>query len=80
MFGQQLLVDGPQGVELDIDGVDVEQRYAEFVGCGDGNRPRIRHLVIDEIGHQLLVGLAGGLGRFQDVLFRDNTVLYQAPW
>ena len=80
MFGQQFLINRPQGFEFDLDGVDIEQGDTEFVGSGHRNRARIRHLVVHEVGNQWFLGFAGIFGRFLNDLFRDNTVLYQAPW
>ena len=37
MLGQQLVGDQPDGVGIEVIGVQVEQRHAELVGGGDGD-------------------------------------------
>jgi len=35
MFAEEFLVDGAQALHVDLDGIEVQQRYAELVGCSD---------------------------------------------
>ena len=77
MLVEQLLIDGPQAVEIDVDGIEVQQGYTEFVGCGDGDGSGICHIVRHQIGDQGNLFLACGLRGLLYDLFGDNTVLHQ---
>ncbi len=50
---QQLLVDELDDVEVEVDGVEVEQRHAELVRGRDRNLTRVAETVSDEVRHQL---------------------------
>ena len=80
MLVDQLLVDGANDVEVDLDGVEVEQRYAEFVRRGDGDRARIGQFLVDEVGNQRHFLFLGGFGGLEELLLRDDAVLHEAPW
>src|SRR5215831_15210117 len=53
MLRQQLLFDEPDYVEVEVDGVEVEQRHAELVRGGDRNLTRVAEPVRDEVRHQM---------------------------
>ena len=50
---QQLLVDELDDVEVEVDGVEVEQRHAELVGRGDRDLPGVAQAVGHEVRHEI---------------------------
>ena len=65
---------------LDLDRVEVEKRYAKFMRCRDSHGTRIGQTFADQVRDQRHTFLLRGLGCVLELLFRDNTVLHQAPW
>ena len=50
---QQLLVDELDDVEIEVDGVEIEQRNAELVGGRDRDLPRIAEAIRHEVRHEV---------------------------
>ena len=50
---QQLLVDELDDVQVEVDGVEVEQRHAELVRRGDRDLPGVPHAIGDEVRHEI---------------------------
>lgn len=72
MFEQKFFVDQLDDVQVEVDGVEIEQRHAEFVGGGNGDLPSIRKPVGDEVRHQVrALALDGAQGRYQIGLGND---------
>ena len=78
MLADQVLVDRPDDVEINLDGVEVEQRYAEFMGGRDGDRAGFREVILDDVGDERLLLLASRIGGLLDHVFVDDAVLHQA--
>ena len=58
VLGEQLVADQPDGLEVEVDRVQVEQRHAEFVGGGDGDVARIGGAARDQLGDDAGLALA----------------------
>jgi hypothetical protein len=76
---QQLVVDEPGGLEVDLDGVEVQHRHAELLAGGPGDVPRVGQVLLDQVGDDRGVGglLRLGLGFRRDRLI-DDAFLDQA--
>ena len=78
MLGQQLVADQPDGLDVEVDRVQVEQRHAELVGGGDGDVAGIGGAAGDQLRDDADLALAGGVDRLQHGRLFDNAVLHQA--
>ncbi len=56
MFGEQLVGNQLDHVEVELNGIQVEQRHAEFLGRGDRDFLRLRDALGDQVRHQIAVG------------------------
>ena len=79
MLADQVLVDALDDVEVDLHGVEVEQRHAEFVRGGHGDGPGLGELVVDQVGDQRNFFLAGRFGRIVQLVLGDDAVLDEPP-
>ena len=50
VLAQQLVADDPDGLEVGLDRVQVQQRGAKLVGGGDRDFACVRQVVLDEVG------------------------------
>ena len=74
---QQLLVDELDDVQIEVDGVEVEQRNAELVSGGNRDLARVAEAVRDEMRHQIGALALDGIQRGHQVGFRNDAVLHQ---
>ena len=51
VLAQDLFADDADGVEVGLDGVQVQQRGAELLRGRDGDLARVGHVVLDQVGH-----------------------------
>ena len=52
MFQQKLLVDEPDDIQIEIDGIEVQQRDAEFVRRGDRDLPGVAEAIRHQMRHE----------------------------
>ena len=77
MLVDELLVDRPNTVDVEFDGVKVHQRHAELVRRGYSDSAGVGNILVDEIGdqrHLFFLGRLTGLGKLR---LGDDAVLYQ---
>ena len=75
---QQLLVDELDDVQVEVDGVEVEQRDAELVGGGDGDLPGVPQAIGDEVRHEISALALDGRQRGHQVGLRNDAVLHES--
>ncbi len=78
MLQEQLLVDELHDVEVEVYGVEVEQRYAELVGRRDRDLARVAEPVRNEVRHEVRALALDGLERRHQIGFRDDAVLHES--
>ena len=78
MLGQQLLVDELDHVQVDVDGIQIEQRHAELVGGRDGDLARVAYPVGNEMRHEVRALTVDGRKRRHEVGFRYHAVLHES--
>ncbi len=79
MFGEKLLVDETNHVEVELDRIEIEQRHAELVGGGHSDLAGVAELLRHEVRDEARAFAAYLLERRQEALFGDDAVLNQAP-
>jgi hypothetical protein len=78
MLGEQLVGDQLDGIEVRLDRVQIEQRYAEFLRGRNRDLARVRQVVRDQVRHQISVRILGGHHRLLHGLLVQQAVLDQA--
>ena len=78
VLGQQALVDRLDRFHIEVDGIEVEQRYAEFRRGGDCDLGGINQLPVDEVGDQADMLGFRPLDGMNYRVFRDQAVLDQS--
>ena len=79
MLGNQVLVDSADDLEIDFHGVEIQQRYAEFVRGSHGDGSRVGDFFTDQVRDEREALFSRGLDRFLELILGDDTVLYQPP-
>ena len=74
---QQLLVDELDDVEVEVDGVQVEQRDAELVSGRDRDLPRVAEPVRHEVRDEMRALAADRLERGHEVTLGNDAVLHE---
>ena len=74
MTPDDVFLDQLDHIGVDIDGVDVNQRHAEFHAGGVGDVATVHQLVFDQAGNQRYLLVEGILERALGVLLRQQTV------
>ena len=80
MLVDELLVDRPDDVEVDLDSVEIQQRHTEFVRGRDGNCPGFREILVDQVSDERHFLAACGFRGFGKLILSDDAVLDEAPW
>ena len=77
MLGEELVGDQLDGIDIGLNGFQVQQRHAEFLGRGDRDFARIGQAVGNEMGHQIGVGFLRRRHRLHHGLLFQQPVLDQ---
>ena len=77
MLREQLLVDELHDLEVEIDGVEVEQRHAELVRGRNRDLARIAEPVRDEMRNEVRALAADGFERGHEVGLGNDAILHQ---
>ena len=78
MLFDQLLVDGADHIHVDVNGVEIEERHAEFMGRGDGDCAGIGKVFIDQVSDERNLVLLDGFESVREFVLGDDTVLHEA--
>jgi hypothetical protein len=78
MLLQQLVLHQLDGVDLDLMRIEVEQGYAEFGRCGNGDVPCLGSTRGNELRDETRSALFRRLQRSEHGGFFDHAILYQA--
>src|SRR5688572_2755541 len=78
VLAQQLLADQPHDLQVGLDRIEVQQRYAKLLGGADGDLARLRQVVLDQVADDCDPALPGGGDRRQHVALADQPVRHQA--
>ncbi len=78
MLGQQLVGNQPGDFQVDGQGVEVEQRNAEFAGCRFGDGPWFRDAGTHELGNEMGFLFPGSGERRNSGFLADDPVLHEA--
>ncbi len=79
MFVDELLIDCPDDVEVDLDRLEVQQRHTEFVRGGDGDCAGVCEFCPHQVRNQRQPFRLRRFGRIQELLLGNNAVLNQPP-
>jgi len=80
VLGEQLVRDGAHGLQVEAEGVEVEQRHAVFGRGGNGNVARLDRATGDQLRDEAGFLLARGLQRSMHAGFVHHPILDQALW
>ena len=78
MLGEELVVDEPNGLEVDVERVKIEQRHAELVGGGDRDVACVGRAARHQLGDDARLALAGAVHRLDHRGLIDHPVLHEA--
>ena len=79
VLADQLLLDDVLWNRLEIEGCEVEERYAEFLRSGGRDGACLGEVVVDEVGDERDAGLARVLGRPLRRVGVEHAVLHEPP-
>jgi hypothetical protein len=79
-FGEQLVGNEFDRLDVRLDRIEIEQRHAEFLRGRDRDLARVGDPVRDQVRDQIGVRLLGCRHRLRHRLLVDETVLDQALW
>ena len=79
MLVDQFLVDGANNVDIDLDGIQVEQGNAKFVRGGHGDGAGLGKILVNEISDERELLVLGGFRRLDELFLGDQSVLHQPP-
>jgi hypothetical protein len=80
MLGQQFVGDQLDDFQVRLDGFQIHQRHAEFLGGGDGDLARVGEAGADQMRDQVGVGFLRRGNSLRHGLLIDETILNQALW
>ena len=75
---QQLLVDQLDDLQVEIDGIEVEQRDAELVCRGDRDLPGVPHAIGHEVRHEIAALALDRGQRGHEIGLADDAVLHES--
>ena len=75
---QQLLVDQLDDIEVEVDGVEVEQRHAELVSGRHRDLTRVAEAVRNEVWHELRGLAADSVEGREQIGLRNHAVLHES--
>jgi hypothetical protein len=78
MLGQELVADQPDDIDVDRQGVQIEQRHAEFVRGGDRDVARLGGARVHKLGHDARLAIACVLQRVEHRRLLHDAVLNEA--
>ena len=78
MLGEQLVADQANGLEIQANGFQIEERHAEFMGSRYGDIAGIGRTACHELGDNAHLALARDVHRLEHRGFLHDPVLHEA--
>ncbi len=75
MLGEQFFVNGADHFQVRLDGIQVQQRHAKFVGSGERDLLGAGEPFVDQMGDQIDLFFLGNVRRVNQRVFSDYAVL-----
>ena len=78
VLGEQFVGDELDGIDVQVDRIEVQQRYAKLLRRGDGDLARVRQVVRDQVRHQVVVRFLRAAHGLHHRLLVDEAILDEA--